>query len=32
MPNWCANRLYISGNEEQIRHVRDLMTGNVYPR
>lgn len=32
MPNWCANRLYISGNEEQIRRVRDLMTGNVYPR
>lgn len=31
MPNWCANRLYISGSHEQISDVKKLMKGELYP-
>lgn len=31
MPNWCANRLRVTGLAENVSHVRALMKGNVRP-
>ena len=31
MPNWCANRLRVTGLAENVSHVRALMEGNVRP-
>lgn len=31
MPNWCANRLRVTGLAENVSHVRALMEGNVWP-
>lgn len=31
MPNWCANRLRVTGLAENVSHVRALMEGNERP-
>ena len=31
MPNWCANRLRVTGLAESVSQVRALMTGGVRP-
>ena len=31
MPNWCANRLRVTGLAENVSQVRALMTGGVRP-
>lgn len=31
MPNWCANRLRVTGLAENVSHVRALMEGNARP-
>lgn len=31
MPNWCANRLRVTGLAKNVSHVRALMEGNVRP-
>ena len=30
MPNWCANRLCVTGRSEDIKQVRVLMEGGRY--
>ncbi|MBK5018016.1 DUF1281 domain-containing protein, partial [Pantoea sp. S62] len=31
MPNWCANRLRVTGLAEKVSQLRALMEGNVRP-
>ena len=31
MPNWCANRLRVTGLAENVSRIRGLMAGTVRP-
>ena len=31
MPNWCSNRLRVTGLAENVSHVQALIEGNVRP-